>query len=362
MPQPATHYLITRRAIPKEHWVNWWDKYKPYFGLGSSAPDLFYFPLLPKSAIENIRDDIYWEGIANPLHSSNSYDMFCTLLSKAKEYKKQGDKEAEKQFAFAFGYYCHVVTDCIFHPYVYRSTGDHWNTISIVHESKHKAQELSIDNALFQKFYNKEQNFSRIQWECKGENENQLEYSIALLLHETLQEIYPDCYPLSPDINDSEHPVQQAYSALVQAISPLFEGTKIYLWGSRSIDIPTAELRNLWRSDFLTSPYQDCPTLDSYTPEELFNFSSAACRKIFLTALDFWESDAMSAKEYFKNHSTHYLNSGNWNLDTGLPCNYNNYKELQNTDAEHYSFKSDELKRIYAALSAAYRPEDFPSE
>lgn len=359
MPQPATHYLVTRRSIPKEHWSTWWDKYKPYFGLGSSAPDLFYFPLLPDVAVKNIRTDIWWDGLANPLHSSNSYDMFCSLLSKAKHHKQRGDEDTEKQFAFAFGYYCHVVTDCIFHPYVYRSTGDHWNTSSRIHETEHKTQELFIDNSLFQRFYNKEQNFARIQWECKGENENQLEHPIALLLHEALQEVYPDCYPASLDVSSSDHPVQQAYSALVQAISPLFEGTKVYLWGNRSIKIPTAEIRKRISSDFFTTPYSDCPTLDSFTPEELFNFSSAACRKIFIVALDFWNSDITSAKEYFKSHSTHYLNCGNWNLDTGLPCHYNNYEQMRNEDSEHYSFKSDELKEIYRILREEYNSSDF---
>jgi hypothetical protein len=361
MPQPATHYLVTRRAIPEEHWVNWWDKYKPYFGLGSSAPDLFYFPLLPEVAVKGIRTDIYWEGIANPLHSSNSYDMFCALLSKAKQHKQQGGTAVEKQFAFAFGYYCHVVTDCIFHPYVYRSIGDHWNTTDRSSENMHKLQELAIDNALFKKFYNKEQHFSRIQWECRGADENQLEEPIAFLLHEALQEVYPDCYPKLVDISSNEHPVHQAYSSLVQAITPLFEGTKIYLWGSRSISIPTVELRNRFPSDFFTAAYPNCPTLNEYTPEELFNFSSAACKKIFTTALNFWESDAVSAKEYFKDHSTHYLNSGNWNLDTGLPCEYNNYKPMRDEDSAHYSYKCEELKLIYATLAAEYNPDDFPS-
>jgi hypothetical protein len=224
------------------------------------------------------------------------------------------------------------------------------------------AQELSIDNGIFQRFYDKSNNFTRIQWECKGKTENLLDYPIALLLHESLQEVYPDCYPTSPDVNSSEHPIQQAYSALLQSISSLFEGTKIHLWG-RSLTIDCEEIRMAIPSNFFVSPYPKCPTLDSYTPEELFDFSCTACRKIFLTALDFWEGESISAKEYFKAHSTHYLNAGNWNLDTGLPCQYNNYKLMQSEDDEqHYSFKSDELRQIYYALKADYNPIDLPSK
>lgn len=48
MPQPATHYLIARGSIPEDHHKTWWDIYKPEFALGSSAPDLFYFPTIGK--------------------------------------------------------------------------------------------------------------------------------------------------------------------------------------------------------------------------------------------------------------------------------------------------------------------------
>ncbi len=356
MPQPATHYLVTRRAIPQEHWGGWWDKYKPYFGFGSSAPDLFYFPLMPTA---KARDDIVWENLANPLHSSRSYDMFCTLLSKAKQHKLAGDHDADKQFAFSFGYYCHVVTDCIFHPYVHRSTGDHWNSKEYKDELDHKVQEFWIDSGIYQRYYDKTQNFSRIQWACNNGESELLDFSIAGLFHETLLEIYPDCYPYSPDIADINHPIQQAYSAMAQSIRTLFEGTEIYLWGRR-IPVDTGKFRSKYGEAFFSAPYPKCSTLDSFTPEELFNFACSACRRIFLLSLSFWKSPDLSAKEYFaSSEKAHYLNAGNWNLDTGLPCQYNNYKLMREESSEHYSFKVDELKRIFATLQAEYNPEDF---
>lgn len=84
MPQPLTHYLVLRRAIPEKYWSSWWiPEYKNYFALGTAAPDIFYFPTVPK-IVKNIRDDIAWNEIANPLHSNGSYDLFCTLLDVAK--------------------------------------------------------------------------------------------------------------------------------------------------------------------------------------------------------------------------------------------------------------------------------------
>ena len=354
MPQPATHYLVVRRAIPREHWANWWDKYKPYFGLGSSAPDLFYFPKMPA---KNIREDLSWEELANPMHSIRSYDMFCTLLSKAKCNMKNGASAPEKQFAFSFGYYCHVVTDCIFHPYVYRSTGDHWSSIDFSNELLHKQQEFFIDTGIFHKFYDK-QNFLRIQWECKDADTVQLDRSIATLLHDALQEVYPDCYPISSDATSIDHPIQQAYSAMLQALPTLFEGVEIHLWGQRKV-INTRSILSEKQDSFFVEPYPNCPSLDSYTPEELFNFASCACRQIFRAALSFWESDALSAREFLKSKSVHYIDAGNWNLDTGLPCQYNNYSMMRTEEPEHYSFKSDELRNIYNTLKAEYNPDEF---
>lgn len=359
VPQPATHYLVMRRAIPREYWISWWDQYKPYFGLGSSAPDLFYFPLMPKSI--PINSDIAWDATANLLHSCRSYDMFCLLLAKAKQYKRVNGLDAEKQFSFAIGYYCHVITDCIFHPYVYRSSGDHWSTSDFSHELLHKAQELAIDNGVFRRYYNKSQNFAHIQWQCNDPaDEKLLEIAIASLLHESLQEIYPDCYPVSVEVNNPEHPIQQAYSALIQSITTLFEGTEVHLFGMR-LTLNSSDIRLKLYSNFFFSPYPNCPTLDSYTPEELFNFSSVASRKVFITALGFWESDIASAKEYFQVHpaQAHYLNSGNWNLDTGLPCQYNNYRQMRDESTAHYAFKCNELKAIYRILKAEFNPADF---
>lgn len=353
MPQPATHYLVTRRAIPREHWGKWWDKYKPYFGLGSSAPDLFYFPLVPN--LHDIRRDIDWESIANPLHSSNSYDMFCSLLNLSKKQKIEGLKETEKQFAFAVGYYCHVVTDCIFHPYVYRSTGDHWNTVDKIPELQHKKQELFIDTAIF---HYTNHNISRVQWKCSQGTGDLLDYNIAALFHEALRINYSESYPLEPDVQRADHPVQQAYSALAQAIPALFERKVIHLFGAK-LTFNAREFLEEMQEHFFVSQFPHCDTLNKHTPEELFNYSSGACRKVFLRALGFWESEERDSKAYFSKYPAHYLNSGNWNLDTGLPCQYNNDSLMRSANEEHYSYLADAINRTIDVLQAEYNPSDF---
>ena len=355
MPQPATHYLVTRRAIPQEYWGIWWDKYKPYFGLGSSAPDLFYFPLMPN--IKNISKEIAWSELADPMHSSKSYDMFCTLLDVAKNNKTANLLSSEKQFAFAFGYYCHVITDCIFHPYVYRSTNDHWSTKNYMNEAKHKMQEYIIDTGVFNKYYDK-QKFSRLQWECNEGSQPLLDYSIAEQFNDALQTNYSDCYPLTSDITSEYHPIQQAYSALVQSIPTLFTGKTIYLFGANRI-IDARKFNNDAQLRFFISPYPNCDSLDRHTPEELFDFSASTCRKVFGASIQFWNSSSTDSKNYFIQHQTHYLNAGNWNLDTGLPSHYNNYVAMREENDDHFLFKADELKMTYDIIKAEYNASDY---
>lgn len=355
MSQPLTHYLVTRRAIPEEYRGDWWDKYKPYFGLGSSAPDLFYFPLVP--VVKNIREDIDWASIANPLHSAKSYDMFCSLLHSAKKQKLEVGAKAEKLFAFAVGYYCHVITDCVFHPYVYRSTGDYWHTVSEIPELKHKKQEYFIDTAIFEKYY-PSHDLSRIQWQCNEGMGELLDFDIARLFNQAMLINYADCYSPELEVETKEHPIQQAYSAMAQSIIALFEGKEIHLFGSR-ITYNVRDFLDEKQERFFISSYPNCETLNSYTPEDLFNFSSSACRKLFRNALGFWESGETDAQAYFGKHPSHYINSGNWNLDTGLPTRYNNDTAMRDASSKQYSYMADVIKNTLSVLQAEYNPSEF---
>ena len=356
MPQPATHYLVVRRSIPEVYWEDWWnDTYKKYFGLGSLTPDLFYFPAMPKAIIGgDVRKDLSWDNIASPLHSERSYDMFCSLLDISKSAKLNATSEEErvdanKQLAFSFGYYTHVVTDCIFHPYVYRSTGDYWHTKDNMTEGKHKKQELYIDNELYTKYYPKEENLSRISYRCESQD-GLLESVISCLFDEGLHKNYSDLYPMDDGINcaDSSHPIQQAYLALVRTIPPLFEGKKVYLWSShKSFDIKFSSLVSLFSDDFFTSEYPEISNLPKHTPEELFDFAVIECSKIFKCVLDFWNTESTDSKAFFTSNYTNFLNAGNYNLDTGLPSEFNNHADLRKDNSKNYRFGADILTNNY---------------
>lgn len=237
MPQPTTHYLVVRRAIPKEHWNAWWDKYKPYFGLGSSAPDLFYFPSVENVIRKIFSTPTYTSELSNLLHEDRSYDMFCTLLSMAKESRLNLAETdvAEKQFAFSFGFYTHVVADCVFHPYVYRNTGDHWATEDFNCETEHKIEEFKIDRGIHRMVRKRNQTIGTTDWKCHGQSDTLLDYAIADLLNKALLKTYPQNFTSKTSISNNKHPIQAAYQALNKLIPYLFSGQKVYLWGSKRI-------------------------------------------------------------------------------------------------------------------------------
>lgn len=359
MPQPATHYWVVRRAIPEFNgkvncWEEWWDKYKNYFGLGTAAPDLFYFPCMPDSGANKRR--IFWKGIADLIHHAGSYDLFCLLLNSAKKSKCEGSVNAgNKQFAFAFGFYCHVVTDCIFHPYVYRSTGDHW---AIPDESKnelkHKVQEFLIDSGIVKDF---SLNLNRIAWRCPNPHNELLDTDIAEPFFHALNSVYPDWIPLEyHNPNDKSHPIQQAYLSLLKTADLLFSGIRVFCFAQGTILKPRSisEIASPMGKNFFNSPYPNCVNLDTYTPRDLFNFSCAVSRKIFLEALNFFNSTSKDSNKFFKEHFTHYLNTGNWNLDTGIRCQFNNTKELHEGYDKMCKAKVETLKQSYRYFEKDY--------
>ena len=139
--------------------------------------------------------DFYWDGIADIMHSTRSFDFFCNLMNAAKKSQLDPSIDTEianRQFAFAFGFYCHVITDCIFHPYVYRSSEDHWsakagefkdNPLEAIREYQHKYQEFLIDKGTCETFNLK---FNRISWSCPDANNSELlDMNIAKIFNDT---------------------------------------------------------------------------------------------------------------------------------------------------------------------------------
>lgn len=369
MPQPATHYLVTRFSIPEQYY-DLWDKYKSYFGLGSCLPDLFYFPTVPIVAVGSIVDtlknkiqyiDIEWKEMADMMHADKSYDLFCRMLDYAKAIQSAEPENTDKYlklFAVAFGFYSHVVADCIFHPYVYRSTGDFWNTTDFFDELQHKKQEAYIDGKLYKHFYSGEDAYQRMQINCRENDTYALDFDVAAMLKTTLSEIYPAMRnSLSTNITDSEHPLHHAYMALENTTNFLFkERNKVCLWGQKkSVDISFYNLMSEFSDEFFTENYPDCENLPALSPYELFLLSVTIGYKVFDEAMNYINAPEISANEYFLQHNTHYLNSGNFNLDTGLSALNNTEPALTCGKEYSYSFKADTLSNNYRYFEGDFK-------
>lgn len=362
MPQPATHYWVSKISLfdsDNNKFKDFFTKYKNYIALGTSAPDLFYFPLMP--TIKTDCKNFYWNGIADLIHHGRTYDLFCELLDEAKKLKYTNKEDSEKLLAFAVGFYCHVITDCIFHPYVYRSTDDDWSTgAGSIKENrrefKHKCQEYLIDDGI-QKTYHLELN--KDDWNCPEKTNNELlDFIIADTFYSMLKKMYPDCMPSEfYDSHDKNHPIQQAYNALLQTITLLFEGKKILSFNSSDIIDELVQAKEFTYSEnFFDNEYPDCDGLPSYTPHDLFNFSCAVTRRFFEVVQNFWiDTSNKTAKEYFKNDSTNYLNNGNWNLDTGIQCEFNNTEELHQGNKVMNEAHKDTLIKYYNIFDELYK-------
>ena len=246
MPQPITHYLITRRAVPERYWNEyWWEKkenfdFRPYFGTGSASPDFFYldvkenkslnskitlYEYLLQSDIDN-DDSIKIKSsteLSNAIHGDKTFDMFCYMLDIAKQNKKDNLLKAKKQFCFALGFYSHVIADCVIHPYVYRNTKDHWATSSFIHESKHKIFEARLDkgcDAWIRHDNNIKSNFKSedYNWDCK-ENviknwsiTDNIDKDIWDLFDESLKANFKEeLYPRNTNYNSRNDKINNSY-------------------------------------------------------------------------------------------------------------------------------------------------------
>ena len=360
MPQPATHYWVTKIAIADSDnptFKDFFNKYKNYIALGTSAPDLFYFPLMP--TIKTNCKNFYWNGIADLIHHGRTYDLFCELLDEAKSMKsdKTVAEKAEQLLAFTFGFYCHVVADCIFHPYVYRSSNDDWatgagsflsNPEENIAEYTHKYQEFLIDAGVKETYHLK---FDKDDWACPEKSNNKLlDFVVADKFYSVLVKMYTDCMPTEfYNSHDENHPIQQAYSALLQTISLLFEGKEILTFQTVTKEI-------FYGDDFFETYYPNCDGLPRYSPHDLFKFCCAVTRRIYEVVQNFWnDTSSKTAKEYFEIDFTNYLNNGNWNLDTGIQCEFNNTKELHEGNEKMNEAHIDTLTNNYNIFNELYK-------
>ncbi len=71
---------------------------------------------------------------------------------------------------------------------------------------------------------------------------------------------------------------------------------------------------------------------------------------------NFWnDTSSKTAKEYFEIDFTNYLNNGNWNLDTGIQCEFNNTKELHEGNEKMNEAHIDTLTNNYNIFNELYK-------
>lgn len=152
MPQPWTHLLVgessledTIRELSKDESGTTSDlTLKLLTKIGNSGTlgtDLFYAK--DKNTIISTHPRDY-SHVSNVMHWEASFDLFCAMLNYTKQIPL--DKATRNKLkVFAYGFYSHVVTDAVFHPFVYRLSGDNPTKHNKKGYLSHKEIERAMD-------------------------------------------------------------------------------------------------------------------------------------------------------------------------------------------------------------------------
>lgn len=356
MPQPITHYLVIEEAL-RDTAPEIWEKKSNFAGFGSFGPDLFYVKDVLLSRLD-LADN--YDFLSDGLHAERAFDFFCTMLNTAKATASTDMEVAEKQLAYLLGYYAHVITDCVIHPYVYRHTHDHWKYHKPEENySAHKRTEALIDCYILNEKGKNNPSPDSYAVACgDAANDDLLDRDIASMLASGLNAVYHDILGedfISADIGQSSHPIHAAYQGFhhivetTYAVQNILYDLRGHFSGLRMLqkltdaDISAADgLHGPWfstgRSNVLT-----------YSASDLFAMAVTAVKQVIGVTLKFWISSKVDAKDFFIQNATSYL-SDNWNLDTGLPDRYNNEPTNLAIDDSRFDFGIDILVANYANL------------
>jgi len=407
MPQPFTHYLSAMSAmkcLPDEvRGRNFWDQYKNFITFGTFSPDLFYtknlspvakyimprapafIKFIPVSWVPNTfafldgllaffswvmtpfksiywfvlrkcfnKEKAYeWSLIADRTHNHHSFSSFCCMLDTAKQNKLENNPDSEKQLGFAMGFYAHVITDAIYHPMVYRSAKDHWNSKEFNPETLHKWLELQIDRWLANYTFRAEPDASKVPWQCPGVQETTLDSSIHQLLEACLLTHYRGA--VSPGFQSAD--IDAAYANYKYVAGLAYSGKYVTHWGRGAIVYGEGITPNSG-GDYFLQKYRlklesgndvfDASVLD------LANIAKSCLVQTFEAVFLFWDSVASDSRPFFQEHypQLRYLHE-NWNLDTGLPAYLNEKSVIQDGRGElHYNAFVDVLMENYRRFAS----------
>lgn len=332
MSQPVTHYYVAQKALS----INAEDllkNYGNYTGLGTFGPDLYY--LTSQSEF------------ADMIHKDNSFDAFCMMINHVKSNWAYDFDAAGKQLGFAIGFYAHVITDCVFHPYVYRRSNDLWCVPKPPEfdkcEWKHKSVEASIDHYIMEHIIHP--SFRGINVDC---GHDYLDTSLVTMLSETFGNLYGIPYNL----------IEDAYGKFCYAIPTLYHGQNILYRIGEVIDRFTTPMRtqinldDLDELDLINSPWPPGgnSAFFQYNVIDLFNMAVKGVADIVPHIYGYIsDSNATNCQSYLASTGMLYLD-GNWNLDTGLPSSWNQHGPLFITDHTRFDIGIEVLLSNYSKL------------
>lgn len=358
MSQPITHYMVCEEAIG-EVVPDVWHRHKNFAGLGSFGPDLFYIKDLAKA---KFRHEYSYELVSDEMHWDGTFDCYCAMLDYIKESGATGDV-LSKMKAFAYGFYSHVITDCVFHPFVYRQTNDHWRDHPEPNYKDHKTLEAMLDNyILMQKQGSSAYQFNpKVGCAAKG-NEEKLDADVFKIFRHGLEKAYRsriDFYKYFDRFSsrDEDHPIHAAYEDFDHIIKTDFYMIGKIHYNPMALEPikPIADWAEveLARMNENGKPWYEAAGNETliYTALGLYNYAVEAVKQIVLASEDYLADSGTSSMEFFKKSDALYLNE-NFNLDTGLPCSFN--EDATNKSSEgvvRFAFKTDLLNSYYSSIA-----------
>ena len=381
MPQPITHYLVIKNALRNTK-KDVWKEFANVAGFGSFGPDLFYmkdigyFGLFGYSYME-ISDIMHWEG---------SLDIYCAFMDYIKKECANDRNKLAKLLAFAYGYYSHVITDLVFHPWVYRFSGDHWLhhwDIDDPGDNKdnyleHKRLEAAIDCYLVRMLEAKDPykfKYHDLIRCYQDDNDKTLDHDIFVMFNACLrtayekkitkkkypkylkEDNYNDYFSMA-DIYNDEHPIHESYDDFVDTITELYT---IKLLNHIPIPAlqaliprkrlkPAEEKVNL---NMQNAEWKGCNEehIISYSAKELYQLALRATEQCVIDSDAFLASPMiLKAKSFFKKYAVLPYLKDDYNLDSGLKSSYNSNPKNKADSNSRFEFAIDKLHELYLSI------------
>lgn len=377
MSQAGTHMIVAVEGSSQKPELN--RDYSHFLVLGSmGGPDLFYF-----SGVPHIMDffkrryEHDYSRIADIIHEDKTLDYFCSMLDFI---KKTPSEIQNKLKAFAYGFYSHVVTDAIVHPFVYFFSGDHPTQHSDSQLIGHKHIENVGD---WVELGCRGKNFYSIGYgglirKCHQQGSNRtLDKDVFNMLLQGFKAIYESLLQDKGIDYDSyfgkfagthQDPFMEAYRDYntvyrklprFRAISDNPQALRVLPIRFRVL-IPKTYVQGKELSAVMPRPRKKWidsrnPNIPSYSLPELVNKFAISATKMVIDASErFFSSDATSSREFFRQHAKRmpYLQA-NYSLDTGKRAELSEAIGSLKDPREALECGLEELVADYEAVRAA---------